>query len=242
MTDLRIPLVELCVEDVAGSRIGVASGVDRIELCRDLSCGGLTPAFDEILAAARTNPRQGLRILVRENPTTYALSDQEVSRLCDTTRKICDLTADLGGEVQVPVGIVIGSITDNGFVDAEVLARFRNAAGNRPLTFHRAFDQVADQGFALEALIDSGFDSVLTTGGDLSRAQPDQLRRLSQQAGGRIEIIASGGLRSYNVNQITSEAHAAAVHMRAPLDNGGTDAEEVRAIISELGNAQIPQK
>ena len=44
-------IVEICVEDAVGVRRARDGGADRIEICTDLSCGGLTPAFDEVASA-----------------------------------------------------------------------------------------------------------------------------------------------------------------------------------------------
>ena len=73
----------------------------------------------------------------------------------------------------------------------EAAVRFREAAGDAALVFHRAFDQVEDQLGALEDLVTAGFDGVLTTGGERA-ANPALLRGLVKASAGRIKVIASG--------------------------------------------------
>lgn len=224
----KSPIIELCVEDAASANMAVESGIDRIELCRELHCGGLTPTDQEVFAAAQNLAPQGLRVLVRENPSTFNLTYEEITELCTQVRHICQVTEGLA------VGIVVGALDSHHTLDKHVLTDFRQAAGDRPLTFHRAFDQIEDQYAALDMLVEARFDSILTTGGDATRAQPRRLRELTRYADGRIEVIASGGLRADNVVQIVRETGAPAIHMRAPDSNGGTDPDMVRAILAAL--------
>ena len=230
----KVRTIELCVESAEDARLGVGLGVDRIELCRELQCGGLTPSLPEIMDSLEMYPPQGLRILVRQNPTSFILSAGEINGIVD---EVTFLRTETFGKEPVgapPAGFVVGAITDTGNLDPTVLNRFRTAAGDRPLTFHRAFDQVKDQQTALEMLIDAGFESVLTTGGDPSQANPKQLEKLVSWADGRIEILASGGLRSNNVREITAAANVTAVHMRAPGQDGQTSRTEVSNILGAL--------
>lgn len=86
-----------------------------------------------------------------------------------------------------------------------------------------------------------GIVRVLITGGNTGKADIAGMRSLIRQAGGRIAILASGGLRSHNVAQIAQQIGANEVHMRAPLRQGvqggapeGTDPQEVARIVAAL--------
>ena len=71
-------------------------------------------------------------------------------------------------------------------------------AAGRPMkvTFHRAFDEAADLDEALEAVIQTGADCLLTSGGAPDvLAGADTIARLHLQAGPRLKIMAGGGLR-----------------------------------------------
>lgn len=209
-----VPVVEICIEDARDAGIARDAGADRIELARDLWCGGLTPKPQEILDAIAEAPAGGVRVLVREREEGFALSDAEVDELATNVAEIRSLVADS----PAPVGFVIGAVTaeKDGEVNVAAARKFREAAGNHTLVFHRAFDEVADQTSALEQLIQAGFDGVLTTGGQ-SQASVEGLRALVNQSAGRIEIIASGGLREHNANEVVQATGAREVHMRAPL-------------------------
>lgn len=224
------PVVELCVDDTEGVRIAQQAGVNRVELCDALDVGGLTPALETILAVLDEAPEGGLQVIVRSRAGDFVYSDEEVAHMCADVECIRLAT----NESPVPVGFVVGAVTSSRRIDEASAAAFRKAAGERPLTFHRAFDMVSDQSEALETLIALGYERVLTTGGDESVAQVGQLRQLVELGGERISIIASGGVRAHNVGQIVRESGAPEVHMRAPGAYGGTDAAEVARILQAL--------
>ena len=204
--------VEICVEDAVGVRRARDGGADRIEICTDLSCGGLTPAFDEVAAALEVAPTGGVQVLVRPRPGDFVHTREEAA---------------------VRLGFVVGVITRDGQIDVNAAARLRDAAEEAPLTFHRGFDQVADQDRGLDVLMELGYDRVLTTGGDPAVAQPDALARLVKRGGDDIIILVSGGLRAHNVAEVVAASGAREVHMRAP-GTSGTDQAEVERIVADL--------
>jgi len=74
---------------------------------------------------------------------------------------------------------------------------------------------LADLDEALELLIELGVRRVLTSGGAYSAMEGlDRLRRLVERAAGRIEIVAAGGIRPFNVDRIVGASNAPAVHAR----------------------------
>lgn len=224
--------IEICVEEATDSRLAAEAGADRIELCRELWCGGLTPTDEDLRVALEGAPAGGIRILVRERPEGFALTTDEVDGLVERIEHLRHLSET----AEVPVGFVVGSITaeEGGEIDLEAARRFRVAAGDRPLVFHRAFDEVADQHRALDQLIELGYTGVLTTGGH-QVADPESLRALVEQADGRIAIIASGGVRAHNVVEILQQTGAPEVHMRAPLpDSTKSDPQLMREIVGRV--------
>lgn len=225
-------LVELCVEDLQGVLVARRAGADRVELCQDLSCGGLTPPLGLVRECLAHAPDGGLQVLVRPRPGGFVYSPQEVGQML---RTVTSLLA-LGHRAPVRLGLVVGALRADGQVDTAAAHALRQAAGPAPLTFHRAFDQVPDQGRALEELIALGYDRVLTTGGHPGAAQVGPLAGLVRQAGERITVLVSGGLRAGNVAQVVERTGAREVHMRAPAPDGaGTDPDQVRAILRALG-------
>lgn len=219
--------VEICVEDIAGVRAGFAAGAQRVELCSNLEVGGLTPPAAQVLEALQVQqeiaPQGTVMVLVRPRAGDFVYSEAEIMQTCEQIAEILDLynalrarnatcntvspvpAAAHSPQSKANLGFVVGAVTNSGKLDNAALKRFRAAAGDKPLTFHRAFDTLTDQFTALEELISLGYQRVLTTGGDKTRAQPARLRALVQAAAGKLGIIASGGLRSYNLEQMCAK-------------------------------------
>ncbi|KQZ11952.1 hypothetical protein ASD19_01460 [Microbacterium sp. Root53] len=101
-------------------------------------------------------------------------------------------------------GIVIGGTRD-GRVDPEIVRPVLDAAGDVPVSFHRAFDTLADQKAGLDELAELGVIRVLTAAG-ASRAVDalDGLRALVEHAAGRIQVMAGGGIDPSNVAEIVA--------------------------------------
>lgn len=222
-------IVEICVEDAVGVRRARDGGADRIEICTDLSCGGLTPAFDDVEAALEVAPSGGVQVLVRPRPGDFVHTREEVDRIASDIETL----SSIGRGAPVRLGFVVGVVTRDGNIDVDAAARLRDTAGNAPLTFHRGFDQVMDQDRGLDVLMELGYDRVLTTGGDPAVAQPHALARLVERGGEDIVILVSGGLRAHNVADVVAACGASEVHMRAP-GASGTDQAEVERIVSAL--------
>jgi copper homeostasis protein len=80
-------------------------------------------------------------------------------------------------------------------------------------TFHRAFDETANLEEALEAVIATGADCLLTSGGEPSVAEgAERIAALQTQANGRIEIMAGGGLTLANLPEIARITRANWLH------------------------------
>lgn len=227
-------LVEICVSDVPSALAAEAGGADRVELCADLGQGGTTPSLGAVEVALRTLRRTAVRVMVRPRGGDFVVSEVE--------RQV--MLADIAGVRALPnpygleVGVVVGALTASGELDLPVLRDLVEAAGPLPVTVHKAFDEVGDQLAALEQVIDLGADAVLTSGGAPTALEgADRLAELRERAGGRVRIIAAGGIRSHNVDQVLARTGATQIHLRAPVQRSGretTDADEVRRVRSRL--------
>lgn len=112
-------------------------------------------------------------------------------------------------------GVVVGALMANGRVAVAETRAFVQAAAGLPVTFHRAFDVVANFSDAIEELIDIGIHRILTSGGkSTALAGADVIARLVEQARGRIAIVAGGGIRESNVREIIARTRVAEVHSR----------------------------
>jgi copper homeostasis protein len=91
--------------------------------------------------------------------------------------------------------------------------------------FHRAFDMTADLSEALEAVIETGADCLLTSGGASDvLAGADAIARLHKQARGRLDVMAGGGFALGNLVEVVRRAGVSLFHgsfVRWEVTDGG---------------------
>lgn len=208
MTDTRSAgrvLVEAAVETLEAAAAAADAGVDRLELCADLTNGGTTPSL-ELIDAVRAAIPLPVQVMVRPRAGNFVYSANEIASMTRDIERI---------KARQPAGVVIGTITADGQLDLRGLRLLVNAADGTPLTFHRAFDRIANQLAALDTLIESGVSRVLTSGGAPSAMEGvEQLCALIEHARSRIAILVGGGIRAHNVREIVERTGAREVHAR----------------------------
>lgn len=223
MTARRI-LLEVAVETAADAEVAARAGADRLELCAALDAGGLTPtaATFKAVRAAVTLP---VAVMIRPRPGDFVYSPDELARMLDDARRFADLGAD---------GVVFGVLTWDGRVDTDALAELVRAAARRETVFHRAFDHVKETDGALADLFEHGVTRVLTSGPHPTAAEGIPfLKRLNEQAAGKLTVMPGGGIRSANVAAILDGTGCREVHGRFAV-NGRTDEAAVAAVRAVL--------
>lgn len=200
--------VEICVEDVEGALAAAGAGADRVELCAALSEGGVTPSAGTLAALGTRAPALSVTVLVRPRGGDFVHSPVELDVVC------ADIAA--ARRTLPVVGVTVGPLSPRGRIDRAALDAMVAAAGSAPVTFHRAFDTLADQPAALAELVDAGVSRVLTSGGAATAAEGTAaLRDLVTAAAGRIEVMAGGGVRAGTVAELVAATGVPAVHLRA---------------------------
>lgn len=219
-----------------------AAGAHRIELCDNPGEGGTTPSYG-FIKAARENVQIRLYPIVRPRGGDFFYSDAEFD-LMKTDVKICK---DLGCD-----GVVTGILNADGTVDKKRCKQLVALAYPMGVTFHRAFDRVKNAAQALEDIIETGCERVLTSGlvpNALDGAET--LAALIKQAGESIIIMPGSGVRSDNIIELAQKTGAVEFHtsarmhidskmnytneaMKESLRSVSLDEEEVKKIISKL--------
>lgn len=226
--------LEIAVQDAAGARAAIAAGADRLELCQALGVGGLTPSIGLIEAAVDAVGGARVNVLVRPRGGGFVYTPDEVALVA----------ADIAAAVAAGVGgVVVGALTADGRADIEAVRRWRDAAGECTLVFHRAIDATRDPVAVLAQLRGAGVDRVLTSGGAPRSIDGLDTLRALVAARGDVQIMAGGGIRVADIPAIASTG-VDAVHLSArtlsgadvPAGPGGgsaghdaTDPEQVAA-------------
>ncbi len=238
---VRPPLLsDVSVEVAAGSPADASSaaacGADRIELCRRLETGGVSPERSDILAALECLSVPVV-VLVRPRPGGFVFDDAEAGMAIRTCRDFASLGTG---------GFVTGALTHDHGIDTGFIERVREAAGGIPIIFHRAFDLVSDKLSALDSLIDLGVVRVLTSGGAASAPEGARcLAGLIEHAGDTIEILPGGGIRASNAPGLVMATGSGWIHGSFSRTGGdglrAFDPAEMRALLRALGrDGQAP--
>lgn len=196
-------LLECVVETAAAAEEAERAGADRLELCVRLDLGGITPP-DDVIDAVLSRVAIPVFVMVRERGGDFVYTDAEYTRMFRDAARIRERGAH---------GLVFGALRPDRRIDVARTCELVAAAGNLPVTFHRAFDEVEDQSAALEDVVAAGARRVLTSGGAASAIQgAGRLADLVRQAGTRLTILAGGGVRAANAADVIArgvhEVHA----------------------------------
>ena len=213
-------LVEAAVESLDDALAAVDGGADRLELCANLADGGTTPS-EELIADVVEQIAIPVFVMIRPRGGSFLYSPSEI----DEMRRSIDRARELDVD-----GFVLGVLNSSQRIDTIRTQSLVDAAGDLPVTFHRAFDRVADRIDALDSLIDIGIARVLTSGGAPTAPEGmTALRELVEIAGDEIVILAGGGVRFQNVAELVDETGVQEVHARCEMQ-----AERIRAIRTAL--------
>jgi copper homeostasis protein len=197
-------ILEVCVDSIAGALAAQEGGAKRVELCAALFEGGITPSAATI-ELARRHLAIDLNVMIRPRGGDFLYSDLEYAIM----QRDIELAKGMGAN-----GIVIGLLTPDGNVDVPRTQELVELARPMSVTFHRAFDMVADPSAALDSLIGLGLDRVLTSGLEPTALEgAETIAELIRQAAGRIIVMPGGGINERNITKIVRQTGAVEIHM-----------------------------
>jgi copper homeostasis protein len=196
-------LFELCAETLQAAQAAELGGADRIELCERLDIGGVTPG-EKLISATIQALSIPVHVLIRPRGGDFAYSAAEF----DQIRQQIQWVRQAGA-----AGVALGVLLADGRVDEVRSRELVELARPMKVTFHRAFDRTPDMAAALEGVIATGADCLLTSGGAPNvLAGVKQLKTLVKQAGDRIQIMAGGGLRLASMAEVLEQTGLRCLH------------------------------
>jgi len=219
-------LFELCVETLKAAQAAEQGGADRIELCHRLDLGGVTPG-EGLTEATVQELSIPVHVLIRPRGGDFVYSAGEF----DLMRQQVQWARQAGA-----AGVALGVLLADGRIDVIRSRELAELARPMKVTFHRAFDRTPDLSEALEAVISTGADCLLTSGGAPNvLAGAKQLKMLVKQAGGRIQIMAGGGLKLASMVEVLQQTGLRCLHGSLTRRAGE---RFPKSVISDLTNGQ----
>ena len=199
-------ILEVCAFTIQSCITAEKCGAARVELCDNPVEGGTTPSYGTIKQV-----REKISILlypiIRPRSGNYYYNEDEYAII----RKDIEMCRELGCD-----GISVGAQTIDAEIDTDMLKRIVEWAGPMGVTCNRAFDCAPDPFKALEDIISTGCERILTSG--QKSAAPDAaalLAKLVRQAGDRIIIMPGAGVKSSNIRKLAEETGAREFHSSA---------------------------
>lgn len=213
-------LLEIACFNEESIALACKNGADRVELCNDMSVGGITPNESMIDYAIGYDIAKYVMIRPRGGNFTY--SNEEFEQMKTSISKLKNKNIN---------GFVFGVLNSINKVDKIKNQELINLAFPIPCTFHKAFDEITDYKQALIDCIDCGFENILTSGTKKTALEGKSiLKELIILSENKINVIVAGAVRSNNILELNNFLNANFYHSAAITKNGSATADEKEII------------
>lgn len=197
--------VEICANSFESARAAQQGGADRIELCTELSVGGLTPSHG-LIEKVMSDLQIPVHVLIRPRSGNFTYSTAELEVM---QRDIAFCKA-IGC-----AGVVSGALNIDNTIAKDQLKLLTAAAQGLCFTFHRAFDWCPDAFVALNALKDFPISRLLTSGQEpTAEMGMSLLCQLLENSGNEIEIMPGSGIGINNISLFKAQ-NFKSIHLSA---------------------------
>nr|XP_012136229.1 PREDICTED: copper homeostasis protein cutC homolog [Megachile rotundata] len=198
--------MEICIDSLESARNAIEGGAVRLEVCSALSEGGLTPTPGFLHKIKSFSPVP-VYAMLRVRAGDFVYSKEEMDVMLQDLKILKDQGAD---------GFVFGALKSNDEIDVESCKIILSAAEPLPVTFHRAFDEVADPFESLDTLIALGFERILTSGQkDTAVEGLELIEKLVKKAGDKIIVMPGSSITTDNILKIKKDSGAKEFHASA---------------------------
>ena len=224
-------LLEISVESVEAAAAAERGRADRIELCSNLSVGGLTPD-PALIRAVRQQIQIPIFVMIRPRAGDFVYSAAEFAQMKKSIAEAKDSGAS---------GLVFGILKPNRTVDIARTRELVERAQPLPGTFHRAFDACPDLTQALKDVVHSGASRILTSGGAATAPEgANKIAALVALASEHVTIVPGAGIKAGNILQLATATRAHEFHsglstmLPHPQTHYAKFENEVRGMVEKL--------
>ncbi len=197
-------MVEVCANSFESALIAQGAGAQRIELCSELTLGGITPSYGVIkkVIEAMNIP---VHVLIRPRSGDFCYSDTEFQIMLEDIAICVAMGVD---------GIVSGVLQSDLKVDWNRTRVLKEASEMCSFTFHRAFDLVSDPIETFVELQEMGVQTLLTSGQANSAMEGMPLLKKLAEKSNTCTIMPGSGIREQNAIHFKN-AGFQAIHLSA---------------------------
>ncbi|MDC1312710.1 copper homeostasis protein CutC [Flavobacteriaceae bacterium] len=213
-------IIEICANSFASAKAAQDAGAHRVELCTQLSVGGLTPSYGCIEKAVKELDI-AVHVLVRPRAGNFNYTHQEL----DIIKRDIAFCDSIGC-----AGVVSGALNSYNQIDVQVTKELVEASRNIEFTFHRAFDMAQDPYIALQDLETLGVTRILSSGQQPKAIDGIQLLKKLKNKTQTLQIMPGSGINKTNILSF-KEAGFEMVHFSA-LKNLPTETTNPRVSFS----------
>lgn len=233
MSERKRCLLEISVGSVEAAAAAERGGADRLELCREQNVGGLTPSA-QMMKEAREKVRIPIYAMIRPRAGDFVYSEEEFAAMREEILLAQRLAMD---------GVVLGVLTNERRVDVARTRELVEMAEKLEVTFHRAVDETEDLLGALEQIVETGAERILTSGGKATALEgAETIARMITKAKGRIGILPGAWIHAGNIREVARKIGAAEYHaalssvVAKPVENLEQFELAVRALAQTLAS------
>ncbi len=233
-------LLEICANSYQSALNAQKAGTHRIELCSELSIGGITPSY-ELLNKVMKDIHIPVYVLIRPRGGDFSYSNEEFEIMKENIL-ICK---ELGCK-----GIVSGVLHTDNRIDIKRTQELIALSKPLSFTFHRAFDEVPEPIIAIRELMSMGVDRLLTSGQKNTAIEGlDLIVELQEIAKNELIVMPGSGINDQNCKTFKiagfEEIHASASkkikkHISSYSGETFETVSDFEMIQKILNNIQIP--
>lgn len=224
-----MPKLEIAVTSRQDAVQADAGGADSVEVCENLSVGGLTPSLEMVRQICDAVAIE-VNVIVRPHARSFIYSIDEIAQILRDVDSIAQLRVE---------NVVFGAHRLGRGLNTDLIAQVQQASRESTVTVHRALDESLEPERALEELAALGIGRILTSGPAASAWEGrHSLARWIRNYGRHFDFVVAGGLQLVHFPEMAAILNAPEYHFgSAARGLDGVEAEKVR----QLRTAILPR-